>query len=171
MGLARRYSIHNERYTRTVITPNYRPPELFLGLEDYSTEVDMWSCGCVFAELFIKEPLFLGRRDSEIIYKIFGVLGTPSEEKWPGWTKLPNFKNFNYPSNRDCRLREIFPRQYFDSRPALSDLGLAFVKGLLCIDPLYRSSALDALEHCWIKETPLPKSDAMMPTFPSTSTL
>merc|ERR1712118_588436 len=85
-GLARNYSNNPEKYTRNVITPNYRPPELFFGVEDYSTEVDMWSCGCVFAELLNKEPLFKGRGELEIVHKIFSIMGTPTEKTWPGWT-------------------------------------------------------------------------------------
>merc|ERR1712224_724561 len=119
----------------------------------------------------MKEPLFSGRRDSEIVYKIFSVLGIPSETKWPFWTKLPNFKSFNYPIQPNCQLRSIFSYRYFDSRPVLSNLGLDFLKNMLYVNPKHRSSATGVLYHSWLREIPLPKPNYMMPTFPSTSGL
>lgn len=58
-GLARLYSKDEGRpYTNKVITLWYRPPELLLGEERYSTAIDVWSCGCILGELFAKKPLF-----------------------------------------------------------------------------------------------------------------
>jgi serine/threonine protein kinase len=52
----------------------------------------MWSVGCIFAELYNQLPLFQGDSEIDQIFKIFRLLGTPTEEEWPGVTELPNYK-------------------------------------------------------------------------------
>ena len=66
------------------LTPisRYRSPEILLGTT-YATPVDLWSCGCILAELFLRRPLFPGQYEVDQLGKIFGVLGTPSEAEWP----------------------------------------------------------------------------------------
>ena len=59
-GLARAFAIPLRPYTKEVVTLWYRAPELLLGAADYSTPVDMWSAGCIFAEMVSKKPLFDG---------------------------------------------------------------------------------------------------------------
>ena len=49
----------------------------------YATPVDIWSCGCIFAELFLRKPLFPGQYEMDQLTKIFDVIGTPSEREWP----------------------------------------------------------------------------------------
>lgn len=70
-GLSRCYTVPIKPYTKEVLTLWYRAPELILGSDQYSTAIDIWSIGCIFAELFTKRPLFKG--DSEIgqLYEIF----------------------------------------------------------------------------------------------------
>ena len=63
-GLARPYCIPQRRYTHEVVTLWYRAPEILLGANYYSTPVDIWSVGCIFAELVTRQPFFIG--DSEI---------------------------------------------------------------------------------------------------------
>lgn len=65
-----------------------RPPELLLGSESYGPEVDMWSVGCIFAELLIGKPLFPGKDETDLLEKISQKLGSPTEENFPGCTKL-----------------------------------------------------------------------------------
>jgi cell division cycle 2-like protein len=60
-----------------------------LGTKEYSTAIDMWSVGCIMAELLAKEPLFNGKTEFEQLDKIFRTLGTPNEKIWPGYAKLP----------------------------------------------------------------------------------
>jgi cyclin-dependent kinase 2 len=78
------------------VTLWYRAPEILLGQKVYSTAVDIWSIGCIFFEMAHKRPLFYG--DSEIgqIFKIFKVMGTPTDETWQGIGELPEFK-FSFP--------------------------------------------------------------------------
>eukprot|EP00959_Pyramimonas_sp_CCMP1952_P433559 9079085-Pyramimonas_sp.AAC.1 len=88
-GLARQYGSPLRPYTHMVVTLWYRAPELLLGTKLYSTAVDIWSLGCIMAELLSKEPLLNGRTEIEQLDKMFKLLGTPNEKIWPGFSKLP----------------------------------------------------------------------------------
>jgi len=78
--------------TNEVVTMWYKAPELLLGSQTYSTQVDIWSIGCIFAEMCSGKVLFRGDSDIGMLYTIFQVLGTPSEEVWDGVTDLPNWR-------------------------------------------------------------------------------
>ena len=80
-GLARIYDF-SSLLTTVVVTLWYRSPEILLGTT-YATPVDLWSCGCILAELFLRKPLFPGQYEIDQLGKIFGVLGTPTEAEWP----------------------------------------------------------------------------------------
>jgi serine/threonine protein kinase len=67
-----------------VVTLWYRGPELLLQFNEYATPIDMWSVGCIFAELATKDALFKGQNELNQLNEIFRVLGTPNEENWPG---------------------------------------------------------------------------------------
>lgn len=63
-GLARKYyPNHNVPYTNRVVTLWYRAPELLLGTKLYGPEIDMWSIGCILAELLTSKPIFAGDRE------------------------------------------------------------------------------------------------------------
>jgi cell division cycle 2-like protein len=87
-GLARSFS-KKRHYTNWVVTMWYRAPELLLGCQEYDEKIDMWSVGCIFAELVLREPLFAGKNEMDQLDKIFSVLGNPSTEIWPGFDDLP----------------------------------------------------------------------------------
>ncbi|GMR47228.1 hypothetical protein PMAYCL1PPCAC_17423, partial [Pristionchus mayeri] len=110
-GLAREYGDPPKAYTPIVVTLWYRSPELLLGIEKYSTGVDMWSVGCLMAEFITLQPLFNGRSEIEQIKKIFMELGTPSERVWKGYDSLRGLKEFNPPHYPSNQLRERFPRE------------------------------------------------------------
>jgi len=172
-GLARQYGEPLKPYTQLVVTLWYRSPELLLGAKTYSTGVDVWSCGCIMAELLAKEPLFQGSNELLQLDTIFRILGCPTSETWPGIETLENFKKFNFKGSRSARsaLRGHFPAPgpVFDGRPTLSESGFDLLQGLLELCPEKRMSAQQALEHPWFREHPLPKDPAMMPTFPGTN--
>ena len=67
----------------TTCTRWYRPPELLFGCRYYSTAVDIWSVGCIFAELMLRTPYLPGESDMDQLKTIFRALGTPTEEEWP----------------------------------------------------------------------------------------
>ncbi|XP_042025140.1 cyclin-dependent kinase G-2-like isoform X1 [Salvia splendens] len=165
-GLARQYGSPLKPYTHLVVTLWYRAPELLLGAKLYSTAIDMWSLGCIMAELLSKEPLFNGKTEVEQLDKIFRILGTPNETIWPGFSKLPGVK-VNFVKHQYNLLRRKFPATSFTGSPVLSDTGFDLLNRLLTYDPDKRISAEEALNHEWFREVPLPKSKEFMPTFPA----
>uniref|UniRef100_A0A452TU16 cyclin-dependent kinase n=1 Tax=Ursus maritimus TaxID=29073 RepID=A0A452TU16_URSMA len=99
-GLARAKSIPTKTYSNEVVTLWYRPPDILLGSTDYSTQIDMWGVGCIFYEMATGRPLFPGYTVEEQLHFIFRILGTPTEETWPGILSNEEFKTYNYPKYR-----------------------------------------------------------------------
>lgn len=126
------------RASQQLVTLWYRAPEVLLGQKQYSTSIDMWSIGCIFAEMATKKPIFSG--DSEIgqIFKIFQIQGTPTEETWPGISSLPDFKA-TFPKFKRCSIA--------DSVPDLDIFGLDLLTHMICMDPTKRLTAKAALKH------------------------
>ena len=94
-GLATNYGQDNRVMTTQVITRWYRPPELLFGIKHYNWSVDIWSIGCILAELWHRVPIFTGESDINQLVKIFDVMGTPSEAQWPGFQNLQTVVTFN----------------------------------------------------------------------------
>ncbi|XP_021823729.1 cell division control protein 2 homolog 1 isoform X2 [Prunus avium] len=92
-GLARAFGIPVRTFTHEVVTLWYRAPEILLGSRHYSTPVDVWSVGCIFAEMVNQRPLFPGDSEIDELFKIFRIMGTPTEDTWPGVNSLPDFKS------------------------------------------------------------------------------
>ncbi|KAL9434037.1 hypothetical protein AB3S75_028801 [Citrus x aurantiifolia] len=164
-GMSRQYGSPLKPYTSLVVTLWYRAPELLLGAKKYSTAVDMWSVGCIMAELLAKKPLFSGTTEVDQIDKIFKTLGTPTETIWPGLSELPGAKA-NFAKQPYNLLRKRFPAASFTGSPVLSESGFDLLNRLLTYDPEKRITVDDALNHYWFREVPLPKSKDFMPTFP-----
>lgn len=142
-GLARAFGIPVRQFTHEVITLWYRAPEILLGSKHYSTPVDLWSIGCIFAEMVNQKPLFPGDSEIDEIFKIFQIRGTPDEETYPGVTSLPDFKEI-YPKWR---------RQDLDTLvPTLCPAGLDLLDKLLEYVPNRRISAKVALTHEYFDE-------------------
>ncbi|CAL5440846.1 unnamed protein product [Camellia sinensis] len=153
-GLSRQYGSPLITYTPLVVTLWYRAPELLLGTKHYSTAIDMWSVGCIMAELLAKQPLFNGKSELEQLDKIFRALGTPNEAIWPGFSKLPGAKVKFVEQSRNT-LREKFPAISFKGSPVLSEQGFDLLSQLLTYDPEKRITAEAALKHSWFhKEEP-----------------
>jgi len=92
-GMARSFSKPLEQYTNYVVTLWYRAPELLLATEIYGPPIDVWSVGCIFAELLTGKVLFDGEGEFQQINRIFALLGTPTEQEWPQYPKLPHGPN------------------------------------------------------------------------------
>lgn len=92
-GLARAFSIPIKPYTKDVVTLYYRSPELLLKMNEYATPVDIWSCGCIFAELAMRRPLFQGQNEMLQTDEIFRIMGTPNEGVWSGVSENQIFKS------------------------------------------------------------------------------
>lgn len=92
-GLARAFGVAQRSYTHEVVTLWYRAPEILLGTRYYKMAVDVWSIGCIFAEMCNGKPLFPGDSEIDELFRIFRTLGTPDETSWPGVKRLPDFKD------------------------------------------------------------------------------
>ncbi|XP_046988459.1 cyclin-dependent kinase 6-like [Schistocerca americana] len=138
-GLAKTYDFEM-LLTSVVVTIWYRAPEVLLN-STYATPVDIWSCGCIMAELFLLRPIFCGTSEVDQLDKIFSILGTPPETSWPEHTPLPwsVFKNYTA-----ADLEGMMP----DCSPD----GLNLLQNLLMFGPCQRISAAKALAHPYFKE-------------------
>ena len=92
-GMARLFGTPRE-FTKGVVTLWYRAPELLYGASYYGPAVDMWSVGCIFAEVLMREPIFPGSSEIDQLSKIFAILGPATDETWPGVSTLPNYLPF-----------------------------------------------------------------------------
>ncbi|KAG6841179.1 Cyclin-dependent kinase catalytic subunit [Blastosporella zonata] len=138
-GLARAFGIPMRTYTHEVVTLWYRAPEVLLGSRHYATGIDMWSVGCIFAEMAMQgQPLFPGDSEIDQIFKIFRILGTPTEQIWQGVSSLPDYKpTFPQWSRQD--LARIVP--------TLDETGLDILEKTLIYNSADRISAKKALAH------------------------
>ena len=137
-GLSKVFEYSNSKYSLDIMTLWYKSPVVLLGCNEYNSSIDIWSFGCIFAEMLLGKPFFQG--DSEIgqIFKIFEKMGTPSEENWPGINNFPHFK-FSFPQFKNKDLHSILK----DADPNAVDL----LYHVLSLDPKKRISAKSALSH------------------------
>jgi len=142
-GLARAARIPIPPLTRDIATLWYRAPEILLGTNKYSSTVDIWSLGCIMAELIRVNPLFFGECELETLLQIFKVLGTPTPEKLKSLTELEYFiekmpkwsVNINESLSNCCR--------------GLDSDGVDLLSRMLELDPETRITARDAVIHPW----------------------
>ncbi|KAJ1497479.1 cyclin-dependent kinase 5 [Coelomomyces lativittatus] len=135
-GLARTFGIPVRHYSDEVVTLWYRAPDVLLGSKQYSTSIDLWSVGCIFAEVATGRPLFPGTSVSDQLLRIFKVLGTPNELNWPRSTQLPGWKA-EFPIFKSVSFELLFLK--FDSDC------IELLKRLLEYEPTRRLSACSAL--------------------------
>ncbi|CAG0891590.1 unnamed protein product [Darwinula stevensoni] len=140
-GLARVYDFHM-MLTSVVVTLWYRAPEVLLN-SSYASPVDMWSCGCIFAELFRRKPLFPGQSEADQLSKIFSVIGKPREEDWPRDVSLP-WSSFPTPVSPPTPVSELVPE--------IDPQGLTLLQGMLKFVPEQRVSAAEALVHPYFRD-------------------
>jgi len=145
-GLARAFLLPMPKYTHEVITVWYRPLEILLGSQLYSVPVDIWSIGCVLAEMATGAPMFAGDSEIDTIFKIFQKLGTPTEQSYPGVSELPDFKpSFpKWPHRGWPQIRNAVAQMGND--------GIDLLDRLMCYDPRKRISARRALQHPYFKD-------------------
>ncbi|EQC38020.1 CMGC/CDK/CDC2 protein kinase [Saprolegnia diclina VS20] len=144
-GLARAFGIPIRNYTHEVVTLWYRAPEILLGASHYSTPVDTWSIGCIFAEMVNRKPLFPGDSEIDELFRIFRVLGTPDEGMWPGVSSLPDYK-VSFPQWQ--------PQPWSAIVPALDPIGIDLLSRMLVYEPRQRISAKQAMSHPWFNDLP-----------------
>jgi serine/threonine protein kinase len=146
-GLARAFGVPIRTYTHEVVTLWYRAPEILLGGRQYSTPVDVWSIGCIFAELVTRQPLFPGDSEIDELFKIFRQLGTPTEETWPGVTAYRDYKP-TFPQWSSKPLNTV------PGLERLEESGLDLLMKMLIYEPSKRISARDALRHPYFDDLP-----------------
>ncbi|XP_022748392.1 shaggy-related protein kinase alpha-like isoform X1 [Durio zibethinus] len=139
----------------------YRAPELIFGATEYTTAIDIWSAGCVLAELLLGQPLFPGESGVDQLVEIIKVLGTPTREEIKCMN--PNYTEFKFPQIKAHPWHKIFHRRM---PPEAVDL----VSRLLQYSPNLRCTALDALIHPFFDElrdpnARLPNGRFLLPLF------
>lgn len=143
--------------TSRVVTLWYRPPELLLGSTEYGVAVDLWSTGCILAELLAGKPIMPGRTEVEQLHKIFKLCGSPSEDYWKK-SKLPHATIFKPQQPYKRCIRETF-KEF----PASS---LSLLDKLLAIDPADRGSASAALGSEFFTTLPHACDPSSLPEYP-----
>ncbi|KAK4059563.1 hypothetical protein Trihar35433_10839 [Trichoderma harzianum] len=142
-GLARAFGIPVNTFSNEVVTLWYRAPDVLLGSRTYNTSIDIWSAGCIMAEMYTGRPLFPGTTNEDQIVRIFRIMGTPTERTWPGITQLPEYKpTFQMYATQD--LRNILH--------AIDPSGIDLIQRMLQLRPELRISAHDALQHPWFND-------------------
>lgn len=144
-GLARNFLPPFKAYTDKVVTLWYRAPELLLGVNSYSAAIDMWSVGCIFAEMLNREPLFRSECEIGLLYKIFEALGTPDDSMWAGVERLQYYRR-DFPRWQAKEWAHLVPRLAHD--PVGTDL----LANMLSYNPEARITAGQALKHPWFDD-------------------
>ncbi|RAH62436.1 serine/threonine protein kinase [Aspergillus piperis CBS 112811] len=158
-GLARSFADPYLNMTHQVITRWYRPPELLFGARQYSGAVDVWSMGMVFAELLLRVPFVAGNSDLDQISKICEAFGTPTEENWPGVTRLPNYIPADPNHIVPLQGRDFFLRQF----PTAGPVGADLLMSMCTLDPRKRGTACQILQHGWWLAEPKPTKKQDLP--------
>ncbi|PPR83860.1 hypothetical protein GOBAR_AA36852 [Gossypium barbadense] len=144
-GLANIFNPKPKRpLTSRVVTLWYRAPELLLGSTDYGVGVDLWSAGCLLAEMFSGRPIMPGRTEVEQLHRIFKLCGSPSEEYWKKM-KLP--ASFRPPLH--------YKPGYYEEFGDFPSSSFGLLTMLLNLDPSYRGTAASALQTEFFTSSPL----------------
>ncbi|PWY99152.1 putative KIN28-cyclin-dependent ser/thr protein kinase [Testicularia cyperi] len=161
-GLAREHGDPGARMTHQVVTRWYRSPELLLGSYAYSSCVDMWSVGCIFAELMLRVPYLPGESDPDQLVTTFKALGTPTDRDWPGHKSLPGYSKSTFDQHQypKSNLADLFL--------AASPEALDVLSKCLLYDPLRRMTASQALHSAYFKQSPAPTPADQLPRHPTT---
>ena len=142
-GLARAFGIPVNTFSNEVVTLWYRAPDVLLGSRTYNTSIDIWSAGCIMAEMYTGRPLFPGTTNEDQLQKIFRLMGTPSERSWPGISQFPEYKS-NFPIYATQDLRLILS--------SVDVVALDILNRMLQLRPEMRVTAADAMTHRWFAE-------------------
>lgn len=115
----------------------YRAPELIFGATEYTNSIDVWSVGCVMAELLLGQPLFPGDSGVDQLVEIIKVLGTPTREMIH--TMNPNYSEFKFPSIKAHPWKKVF-------RQKTPEDAIDLISRLLVYNPERRLKPIEALQ-------------------------
>ncbi|KAL9158709.1 hypothetical protein ABFS82_08G087100 [Erythranthe guttata] len=172
-GLARIYQapLKPLHENGVVVTIWYRAPELLLGAKHYTSAVDMWAVGCIFAELLTLKPLFQGQEvkgtpnpfQLDQLDKIFKVLGHPTPEKWPMLVHLPHWQtDLQHIQGHTYNNAGLYNVIHLSPKNAAYDL----LSKMLEYDPKKRLTAAEALDHEYFRHEPLAGCNSLVPPQP-----
>ncbi|XP_059411723.1 glycogen synthase kinase 3 alpha a isoform X1 [Carassius carassius] len=144
----------------------YRAPELIFGATDYTSNIDIWSAGCVLAELLLGQPIFPGDSGVDQLVEIIKILGTPTREQIREMN--PNYTEFKFPQIKAHPWTKVF-------KPRTPPEAIALCSRLLEYTPVTRLSPLQACAHAFFDElrqpgTRLPSGRELPPLFNFTTT-
>ncbi|VVA96523.1 unnamed protein product [Arabis nemorensis] len=151
-----------QQMTNRVVTLWYRAPELLHGVIEYGVGVDLWSAGCILAELLAGRPIMPGRNEIEQLHRIYKLCGSPSEEYW---------RKIRLPSNHKHAHHKPLPQFKRKLREVYKDFSpeaLSLLDTLLALDPSERRTATDALMSDFFTTDPLPCEPSDLPKYPPT---
>ena len=148
-GLSRVYSIPIRPYTKEVLTLWYRAPEMMLGISNYAIGLDVWSLGCIFAELYLGKPLFIGDSEIDQLFRIMQVFGTFNELTLPGYKAFSYFDQ-DFPYWTGIGLKNYIKKRH--SVILMDDLAFDLLEKMLAIDPVKRITCKEALNHPYFQD-------------------
>jgi len=135
----------------------YRAPELIFGASDYSNAIDIWSSGCVMAELMLAKPIFAGESNIDQLVEILKVLGTPTKEQIH--LMSPDYKDHKqFPSIRPCSWEKVFS-------PSIPSLMIEVVSKMLVYPPKQRIQPFHILAHPLFDELRTSRDANLPPLF------
>ncbi|EEE53486.1 hypothetical protein OsJ_36639 [Oryza sativa Japonica Group] len=145
--------------TSRVVTLWYRPPELLLGATAYDASVDLWSAGCVFAEMHARRPILQGRTEVEQIHRIFKLCGSPGDAYWRrAAAGGGGGAGFRPQQPYESRLRETFGGM-------MGDDAFALLSKLLSVEPSARGTATEALASEYFRTEPYACEPSSLPKY------
>ena len=148
-GLSRVYSIPIRPYTKEVLTLWYRSPEMMLGINNYAIGLDIWSIGCIFAELYLGKPLFMGDSEIDLLFKVMQVYGTFNELTLPGYKAFPYFDQ-DFPYWQGMGLKNYLKQRH--GVIPIDDVAYDLMEKMLAIDPCKRITCKEALNHPYFQD-------------------
>ncbi|CAE8667212.1 unnamed protein product, partial [Polarella glacialis] len=148
LGLARHFTVPLKVYTHEVATLWYRSIEILLGQQMYGPSLDVWSLGCIVAEMATGQVLFPSDSEIDTIFRIFRLLGTPTDKTWPGMAALEHYK-VTFPKWPGTDFAEVLQK----AGAGFGEDGVDLLRGCFRYKVGERISALRALSHIYFKNT------------------